>query len=164
MALFTLAWSSGEEPRRRLAFLEIIVVFFSPPAASSVRMPSSLAWLAMFLAVFGFLFISYLSKHALPTRPSLRRDELTLNSHAVLSTCLGPPLVRMFRSWLNTHYRAVNAREWDGGGAGYRQTQTASGRGGGGGRNSRRGFMDGSGGSEGYEMAAMSLEDFGEDD
>ncbi|KAG0662216.1 hypothetical protein C6P46_003402 [Rhodotorula mucilaginosa] len=142
MALFTLAWSSGEEPRRRLAFLEIIVVFFSPPAASSVRMPSSLAWLAMFLAVFGFLFISYL----------------------ILSTCLGPPLVRMFRSWLNTHYRAVNAREWDGGGAGYRQTQTASGRGGGGGRNSRRGFMDGSGGSEGYEMAAMSLEDFGEDD
>lgn len=67
----------------------------------------------------------------------------------------------MFRSWLNTHYRAVNAREWDGGGAGYRQTTQARG---GGGRNSRRGFMDGSGGSEGYEMAAMSLEGFGEDD
>ncbi|KWU45757.1 hypothetical protein RHOSPDRAFT_32686 [Rhodotorula sp. JG-1b] len=108
-------------------------------------MPSSLAWLATFLAAFGFLFVSYL----------------------ILSTCLGPPLVRMFRSWLNTHYRAVNAREWDGGGAGYRQTRTASGRGGGGGggsRNSRRGFMDGSGGSEGYEMAAMSLEGFDEAD
>ncbi|GAA5979164.1 hypothetical protein JCM10908_002824 [Rhodotorula pacifica] len=96
-------------------------------------MPSSLAWLVMFLAAFGVLFVSYL----------------------ILSTCLGPPLVRAFRSWLNTHYRAVNAREWDGGGAGYRQTSSSSSGGGG----TRRGFMDGSGGSEGYEMAAMSLED-----
>lgn len=134
-------------------------------------MPSSLAWLATFLAVFGFLFVSYLSKHSTCVPPTAAPidsdDELTSPPHdAVLSTCLGPPLVRMFRSWLNTHYRAVNAREWDGGGAGYRQTRTASGRGGGGGggRNSRRGFMDGSGGSEGYEMAAMSLEGFDEAD
>lgn len=57
------------------------------------------------------------------------------------------------RSWLNTHYRAVNAREWDGGGAGYRQTA------GGGGGGGRARFLDGTGGSEGYEMAAMNPQD-----
>ncbi|GAA5881953.1 hypothetical protein JCM3774_002086 [Rhodotorula dairenensis] len=92
-------------------------------------MPSSLAWLVMFLAAFGVFFVSYL----------------------ILSTCLGPPLVRTLRSWLNTHYRAVNAREWDGGGAGYRQARS--------GTTSRTRFFDGTGGSEGYEMAAMNPQD-----
>ncbi|POY73504.1 hypothetical protein BMF94_3441 [Rhodotorula taiwanensis] len=90
-------------------------------------MANSLLWLVSFLAVFGTCFVGYL----------------------VLSTCLGPPLVRAFRSWLNTHYRAVNAREWDQGGAGYRQAGAA-----------RRGrFVDGTGGSEGYEMATMTAQD-----
>ncbi|BGP53182.1 hypothetical protein JCM8202v2_000741 [Rhodotorula sphaerocarpa] len=89
-------------------------------------MASSLTWLVAFLALFFALFFVYL----------------------ILSTCLGPPLVRAFRSWLDTHYRAVNAREWDRGGASaYRQPVGGT----------RRGFMDGSGGSEGYEMAAMGL-------
>ena len=33
-------------------------------------MPSSLAWLAMFLAVFGFLFVSYLSEPAIDLLPT----------------------------------------------------------------------------------------------
>ncbi|GAA6000821.1 hypothetical protein JCM10207_004675 [Rhodosporidiobolus poonsookiae] len=88
-------------------------------------MDSSLWWMIVFLALFGAAFVLYL----------------------ILSTCLGPPLVRAFRSWLAQHYRASQRDQWDAGGAGYREV----------GR--RRGFMEGSGGSEGYEMASLGGDD-----
>ncbi|GAA5850902.1 hypothetical protein JCM8547_009126 [Rhodosporidiobolus lusitaniae] len=88
-------------------------------------MEDSLWWLIAFLSVFLSCFVLYL----------------------VLSTCLGPPLIRAARSWLATHYCASKRDEWDSGGGGYREV----------GR--RRGFLDGRGGQEGYEMASFGGEE-----
>ncbi|CEQ39176.1 SPOSA6832_00676, partial [Sporobolomyces salmonicolor] len=61
-----------------------------------------------------------------------------------LSTCVGPPLIRALRQSLAAHHRRSAGDTWDGGdGSGYRDMSR------------RRGFMEGSGGAEGYEMAAM---------
>ncbi|BGP13257.1 hypothetical protein JCM10213_004973 [Rhodosporidiobolus nylandii] len=88
-------------------------------------MDSSLWWLIVLLCLFASSFVVYL----------------------ILSTCMGPPLVRMARSWLATHYRSSKRDEWDSGGGGYREV----------GR--RRGFMEGRGGAEGYEMATFGADD-----
>ncbi|GAA5845202.1 hypothetical protein JCM11251_003712 [Rhodosporidiobolus azoricus] len=67
--------------------------------------------------------------------------------YLLLSTCLGPPLARAARAWLAGHYRSSKRNEWDEGGMGYREASR------------RRGFMEGRGGAEGYEMASMGEDD-----
>ncbi|GAA6008687.1 hypothetical protein JCM11491_003400 [Sporobolomyces phaffii] len=62
----------------------------------------------------------------------------------ILSTCMGPQLVSALRSLLGGHWSATQDRSWDAGGIRYRDS------------GARRTFLDGRGGSEGYEMASMN--------
>ncbi|BGP00838.1 hypothetical protein RTBOTA2_002166 [Rhodotorula toruloides] len=93
-------------------------------------MDSSLWWLIVLLSLFGASFVFYL----------------------ILSTCMGPQLVQLFRGWVNRHYRSSKRAEWDSGGGGYRELSASS-------RSTRRAFLDGRGGNEGYEMATFGADD-----
>ncbi|BGP29353.1 hypothetical protein JCM10296v2_001092 [Rhodotorula toruloides] len=93
-------------------------------------MDSSLWWLVVLLSLFGASFVFYL----------------------ILSTCMGSQLVQMFRGWVNKHYRSTKRAEWDSGGGGYRELSASS-------RSTRRAFLDGRGGNEGYEMATLGADE-----
>ena len=102
-------------------------VFFSAPSSStSVRLLSP----------------TPSSSPALADTPSLPR--------AVLSTCLGPPLIRWARSLLAAHHAASQGSTWDGGaGGGYRSLRRRAG-----------GLDQGRGGVEGYEMASLGADEY----
>lgn len=65
-------------------------------------MSSSLAWLAMFLAMFGLLFISYLSEHATFKTPTATPIDSMTNWHLTLLPVLRSPL-DLPRSSLGPH-------------------------------------------------------------
>ncbi|GAA5941925.1 hypothetical protein JCM3775_004804 [Rhodotorula graminis] len=93
-------------------------------------MDASLRLMIVFLALFLGAFIVYI----------------------LLSTCLGPPLIRWARSLLAAHHAASQGSTWDGGaGGGYRSLRR---------RGAGMGGLDqGRGGVEGYEMASLGAEE-----
>ncbi|GAA5902943.1 hypothetical protein JCM8208_006518 [Rhodotorula glutinis] len=90
-------------------------------------MDPSLRLMIVFLALFFGAFIIYI----------------------LLSTCLGPPLIRWARSLLAAHHAASQGSTWDGGGGGgYRSL-----------RRRGAGLDQGRGGVEGYEMASLGVDE-----
>ncbi|ORY90949.1 hypothetical protein BCR35DRAFT_328701 [Leucosporidium creatinivorum] len=88
-------------------------------------MDSGLKWLVFTMVVLMCSFVVYL----------------------FLSSCMGPPLIRVMRSWLGAHHRATSVNTWDRGqGAGYRVPASS-------------GFEFGRGGTEGYEMTSLGRDD-----
>lgn len=116
-------------------------------------MDSSLWWLIVLLSLFAVGFVLYLSTCTSSQSSSASRSSsLTTACGPVLSTCMGPQLVQLFRAWINRHCRSSKRAEWDLGGGGYRELSASS-------RSTRRAFLDGRGGNEGYEMATFGADD-----
>jgi len=68
-------------------------------------------------------------------------------SYLLLSTCLGPPLLRALKNWLDSHARATRSRSTDARGAYVRANAYHD------------GFSSGRGGPEGFEMSALGKEE-----
>lgn len=124
-------------------------------------MERSLFYLILALSIIVALFLIYLSQSRLP--PSIRRKLTFLTkNNAVLSTCLGPPLLRAFKSYLATQKlarsRSANGKKFDYNSdlqsdAGFRRS-----------KGREYGFDQGRGGAEGFEMSALGVgEDLGEE-